>query len=120
MTTLTIEQLHAIAAGERGIEGKQQKEIVSRLLTAEARVTELEKDALRLTRGIDTLENRAEAAERRVAELEAIVNTPVKFTDCDLAAVAHLSGGSVDYCSGFVDGTKNAMRVIETHGLKVE
>lgn len=36
----------------------------------------------------------------------------VKLTDCDLGAVQHMSGGSKDYCNGFVDGTQNAVRAV--------
>ena len=34
----------------------------------------------------------------------------VKLPDCDYAAVQHMSGGSTDYCNGFVDGTQNAIK----------
>ncbi len=36
----------------------------------------------------------------------------VKLTDCDFGAVQHMSGGSKDYCNGFVDGTQNAVRLV--------
>lgn len=34
----------------------------------------------------------------------------VKLLDCDFAAVQHMSGGSTDYCNGFIDGTQNAIK----------
>ncbi|HEJ8623970.1 TPA: hypothetical protein SMK09_005873 [Klebsiella michiganensis] len=54
---------------------------------------------------------------QRIAELEA---RAVKFVDCDFGAVQHMSGGSTDYCHGFVDGTQNAIRAITAAGIKVE
>ncbi|EIZ1086020.1 hypothetical protein MPI44_004568 [Klebsiella oxytoca] len=36
----------------------------------------------------------------------------IKLTDCDFGAVQHISGGSTDYCNGFVDGTQNAVRAV--------
>ncbi len=53
----------------------------------------------------------------RIAELESIV---VKIVDCDYEAVQHMSGGSTDYCHGFVDGTQNAIGAITAAGIKVE
>lgn len=44
----------------------------------------------------------------------------VKLVDCDFGAVQHMSGGSTDYCHGFVDGTQNAIRSISAAGIKVE
>ncbi len=43
----------------------------------------------------------------------------VKLLDCDLAAVQHMSGGSTDYCNGFVDGTQNAIRAMRAAGVDV-
>ena len=43
----------------------------------------------------------------------------VKLLDCDLAAVQHMSGGSKDYCNGFVDGTQNAIRAMRSAGVDV-
>ena len=83
-------------------------------------------------------EDRAEAAERRIAELDAelerereksrrvtsriaeLESRTVKLVDCDFGAVQHMSGGSTDYCHGFVDGTQNAIRAISAAGIKVE
>lgn len=53
----------------------------------------------------------------RIAELESRV---VKIVDCDYEAVQHMSGGSTDYCHGFVDGTQNAIGAITAAGIKVE
>ncbi|HCI6988404.1 TPA: hypothetical protein NPQ05_000802 [Klebsiella quasipneumoniae subsp. quasipneumoniae] len=54
---------------------------------------------------------------QRIAELES---RAVIFVDCDFGAVQHMSGGSTDYCHGFVDGTQNAIRAISAAGIKVE
>ncbi|EPS9632109.1 hypothetical protein ACVNA6_002965 [Klebsiella aerogenes] len=51
-------------------------------------------------------------------ELESRTVT-VKLLDCDLAAVQHMSGGSNDYCNGFVDGTQNAIRAMRSAGVDV-
>lgn len=53
---------------------------------------------------------------QRIAELES---RTVKLPDCDLAAVQHMSGGSKDYCNGFVDGTQNAIRAMRAAGVDV-
>ncbi|HGW8507387.1 TPA: hypothetical protein ACNRPQ_005657 [Raoultella ornithinolytica] len=54
---------------------------------------------------------------QRIAELES---RTVKLVDCDFGAVQHMSGGSTDYCHGFVDGTQNAIRAITDAGIKLE
>lgn len=43
----------------------------------------------------------------------------VNLPDCDFAVVQHMSGGSVDYCNGFVDGTQNAIRAMRAAGVDV-
>ncbi|WP_227540387.1 ead/Ea22-like family protein [Klebsiella sp. P1CD1] len=58
-----------------------------------------------------------EKAQQCIAELES---RAVRFVDCDFGAVQHMSGGSTDYCHGFVDGTQNAIRSISAAGIKVE
>lgn len=58
-----------------------------------------------------------EKAQQRIAELES---RAVKLIDCDFGAVQHMSGGSTDYCNGFVDGTQNAIRSISAAGINVE
>lgn len=55
----------------------------------------------------------------RVA-LAALTAPPVKLMDCDFGAVSHMSGGSKDYCNGFVDGTQNAIKAIRADGYQVE
>ena len=54
---------------------------------------------------------------QRITELES---RTVKIVDCDFGAVQHMSGGSTDYCHGFVDGTQNAIQSIIAAGIKVE
>ncbi|HEE0498870.1 TPA: hypothetical protein R6320_001253 [Klebsiella pneumoniae] len=54
---------------------------------------------------------------QRIAKLES---RTVNLVDCDFGAVQHMSGGSTDYCHGFVDGTQNAIRAISAAGIKVE
>ena len=48
----------------------------------------------------------------------------VRLSDCDYAAVQHMSGGSTDYCNGFVDGTQNAIKCVKAAcaaaGIKLE
>ncbi|VVT52718.1 hypothetical protein UYSO10_4249 [Kosakonia radicincitans] len=60
---------------------------------------------------------------RRIAELEART-VSVKLPDCDYGAVQHMSGGSTDYCNGFVDGTQNAIKRVKAAcaaaGIKLE
>ncbi|EKQ6536918.1 hypothetical protein P6O00_002070 [Klebsiella michiganensis] len=43
----------------------------------------------------------------------------VRLPDCDFAVVQHMSGGSKDYCNGFVDGTQNAIRAMRVAGIDV-
>lgn len=45
---------------------------------------------------------------------------PVELPDCDFGAVSHMSGGSKDYCNGFVDGTNNAIKAIREAGYEVK
>ncbi|WP_205959260.1 hypothetical protein [Pantoea stewartii] len=45
---------------------------------------------------------------------------PVELPDCDYGAVSHMSGGSKDYCNGFVDGTNNAIKAIREAGYEVK
>ncbi|WP_263528255.1 hypothetical protein [Klebsiella variicola] len=63
------------------------------------------------------LRERIDGMKARIAELES---RAVKLIDCDFGAVQHMSGGSTDYCHGFVDGTQNAIRAITAAGIKVE
>ncbi|ECH2930997.1 ead/Ea22-like family protein [Salmonella enterica] len=58
-----------------------------------------------------------EAAERRMAELEArAVNLPKRSVD----EVMHLSGFSRDYAEGWCAGNDNAIHEIRTVGIKVK
>lgn len=52
--------------------------------------------------------------------LAALTAPPVKLMDCDFGDVSHMSGGSKDYCNGFVDGTQNAIKAIRAAGYQVE
>lgn len=52
--------------------------------------------------------------------LAALTAKPVKLMDCDFGAVSHMSGGSEDYCNGFVDGTQNAIKAIRAAGYQVQ
>lgn len=64
-----------------------------------------------------------DADKKRIAELEARTLS-VKLPDCDYGAVQHMSGGSTDYCNGFVDGTQNAIKRFKADlaeaGIKLE
>lgn len=61
--------------------------------------------------------------EKLIAELEART-VSVKLPDCDYSAVQHMSGGSSDYCNGFIDGTQNAIKRFKADlgaaGIKLE
>ncbi|MIH70363.1 ead/Ea22-like family protein, partial [Salmonella enterica subsp. enterica] len=64
----------------------------------------------------DVLYEKLEAAERRIAELEArAVNLPKRSVD----EVMHLSGFSRDYAEGWCAGNDNAIHEIRTAGIKV-
>lgn len=45
---------------------------------------------------------------------------PVELKDCEFGAVSIMSGGSKDYCNGFVDGTNNAIKAILEAGYEVK
>lgn len=62
--------------------------------------------------------HRADVLKAYIEHLESSAVT-VKLLDCDLAAVQHMSGGSKDYCNGFVDGTQNAIRAMRSAGVDV-
>ncbi|EPZ2282225.1 ead/Ea22-like family protein [Salmonella enterica subsp. enterica serovar Anatum] len=65
----------------------------------------------------DVLYEKLEAAERRIAELEArAVNLPKRSVD----EVMHLSGFSRDYAEGWCAGNDNAMHEIRAAGIKVK
>ncbi len=81
------------------------------------RIAELENYAEAEAAGADKVAENAVHWVKRCKELES---RTVKLVDCDFGAVQHMSGGSTDYCHGFVDGTQNAIRAISTAGIKVE
>ncbi|EJD7764578.1 ead/Ea22-like family protein [Salmonella enterica] len=65
----------------------------------------------------DVLYEKLEAAERRIAELEArAVNLPKRSVD----GVMHLSGFSRDYAKGWCAGNDNAIHEIRAAGIKVK
>ncbi|HEC7688476.1 TPA: ead/Ea22-like family protein [Salmonella enterica subsp. enterica serovar Kiambu] len=65
----------------------------------------------------DVLYEKLEAAERRIAELEArTVNLPKRR----VGEVMHLSGFSRDYAEGWCAGNDNAIHEIRTAGIKVK
>ncbi|EAB1534296.1 ead/Ea22-like family protein [Salmonella enterica] len=65
----------------------------------------------------DALYEKLEAAERRIAELEArAVNLPKRSVD----EVMHLSGFSRDYAEGWCAGNDNAIHEIRAAGIKVK
>ncbi|EDT8627137.1 ead/Ea22-like family protein [Salmonella enterica subsp. enterica serovar Braenderup] len=80
----------------------------------EERVTKLVMDN---STSWDALYEKLEAAERRIAELEArAVNLPKRSVD----EVMHLSGFSRDYAEGWCTGNDNAIHEIRTAGIKVK
>ncbi|HCB4001428.1 TPA: hypothetical protein MYM00_002995 [Klebsiella pneumoniae] len=95
----------ACATAEQALEKAQQK------------TTESENRVRKQNRHICELFDDNTALRQRIAELES---RAVKLIDCDFGAVQHMSGGSTDYCNGFVDGTQNAIRSITAAGIKVE
>lgn len=87
------------------------------IIDLEERVAELESE-------VEKWKQEAEAwgqvAEKQLAMAIELESRTVKLVDCDFGAVQHMSGGSTDYCHGFVDGTQNAIRAITAAGIKVE
>ncbi|ENQ9168742.1 hypothetical protein ACERQS_001066 [Klebsiella pneumoniae] len=81
------------------------------------RIAELENYAEAEAAGADKTAEDVLYWMNRCKELES---RTVKLVDCDFGAVQHMSGGSTDYCHGFVDGTQNAIRAISAVGIKVE
>ncbi|HFW4211609.1 TPA: ead/Ea22-like family protein [Salmonella enterica subsp. enterica serovar Reading] len=65
----------------------------------------------------DALYKKLEAAEKRIAELEArAVNLPKR----SVSEVMHMSGFSRDYAEGWCAGNDNAIHEIRTAGIKVK
>ncbi|EJB5713665.1 ead/Ea22-like family protein [Salmonella enterica] len=65
----------------------------------------------------DVLYEKLEAAERRIAELEA---RTVNLSKLSVGEVMHLSGFSRDYAEGWCAGNDNAIHEIRTAGIKVK
>ncbi|EDQ5495455.1 ead/Ea22-like family protein [Salmonella enterica] len=77
----------------------------------------IEAVALALRDDMRQAREKLEAAERRIAELEArAVNLPKRSVD----EVMHLSGFSRDYAEGWCAGNDNAIHEIRTAGIKVK
>lgn len=91
--------------------------LVEALEKAQQRIAELEDYAEAEAAGADKVAENAVYWMKRCKELES---RTVNLVDCDFGAVQHMSGGSTDYCHGFVDGTQNAIRAISAAGIKVE
>ncbi|MGL3070559.1 ead/Ea22-like family protein [Klebsiella quasipneumoniae] len=80
-------------------------------------ITELESEIEKWKQEAEAWE---QVAEKQLATAIELESRTVKLVDCDFGAVQHMSGGSTDYCHGFVDGTQNAIRSITAAGIKVE
>ncbi|HFT1542563.1 TPA: ead/Ea22-like family protein [Klebsiella quasipneumoniae subsp. similipneumoniae] len=80
-------------------------------------ITELESEVEKWKQEAEVWE---QVAEKQLAMAIELESRTVKLVDCYFGAVQHMSGGSTDYCHGFVDGTQNAIRAITAAGIKVE
>ncbi|HFV9520865.1 TPA: ead/Ea22-like family protein, partial [Salmonella enterica subsp. enterica serovar Eastbourne] len=77
----------------------------------------IEAVALALRDDMRDAREKLEAAERRIAELEArTVNLP----KLSVGEVMHMSGFSRDYAEGWCAGNDNAIHEIRTAGIKVK
>ncbi|HDN7457775.1 TPA: ead/Ea22-like family protein [Salmonella enterica subsp. enterica serovar Eastbourne] len=65
----------------------------------------------------DALYKKLEAAEKRIAELEA---RKVNLSKLSVGEVMHMSGFSRDYAEGWCAGNDNAIHEIRTAGIKVK
>ncbi|EAA4182181.1 ead/Ea22-like family protein [Salmonella enterica] len=65
----------------------------------------------------DALYKKLEAAEKRIAELEA---RTVNLSKLSVGEVMHMSGFSRDYAEGWCAGNDNAIHEIRTAGIKVK
>ncbi|ELC8790125.1 ead/Ea22-like family protein [Salmonella enterica] len=65
----------------------------------------------------DALYKKLEAAEKRIAELEA---RKVNLSKLSVGEVMHISGFSRDYAEGWCAGNDNAIHEIRTAGIKVK
>ncbi|MDM1841080.1 hypothetical protein [Serratia ureilytica] len=67
------------------------------------------------------MKRRAEAAEQRVAELEAKLATPVQLQNCDFESVAIMAHWCTDeQLKAWVKGVEHAKKQIRAAGFKVE
>ncbi|CCS30233.1 ead/Ea22-like family protein [Salmonella enterica] len=105
------EQQDIIAKQEKWIKDVELTMIAAndRAEDAEKRIAAMSQTFMNLKLLADVYLHAYEEAKASVAELEART-VSVKLLDCDFAAVQHMSGGSTDYCNGFVDGTQNAVK----------
>ena len=87
------------------------------IIDLEERVAELESEVEKWKQEAEVWE---QVAEKQLAMAIELESRTVKLVDCDFGAVQNMSGGSTDYCHGFVDGTQNAIRAIAAAGIKVE
>ncbi|EDT8068412.1 ead/Ea22-like family protein [Salmonella enterica subsp. enterica serovar Hvittingfoss] len=65
----------------------------------------------------DALYKKVEAAEKHIAELEAL---KVNLSKLSVGEVMHMSGFSRDYAEGWCAGNDNAIHEIRTAGIKVK
>ncbi|MCY2135970.1 hypothetical protein OW865_26080 [Klebsiella pneumoniae] len=87
------------------------------IIDLEERVAELESEVEKWKQEAEVWE---QVAEKQLAMAIELESRTVKLVDCDFGAVQNMSGGSTDYCHGFVDGTQNAIRAIAAAGIKVK
>ena len=117
----TLELVEALEKAQaKTIELQRKYEIDPRtheIIDLEERVAELESEVEKWKQEAEAWE---QVAEKQLATAIELESRTVKLVDCDFGAVQHMSGGSTDYCHGFVDGTQNAIRAITATGIKVE
>ncbi|EAM6079968.1 ead/Ea22-like family protein [Salmonella enterica subsp. enterica] len=77
----------------------------------------IEAVALALRDDMRDAREKLEAAERRIAELEA---RKVNLSKLSVGEVMHMSGFSRDYADGWCAGNDNAIHEIRTAGIKVK
>ncbi|EDX8738261.1 hypothetical protein DAF15_001689 [Salmonella enterica subsp. enterica serovar Galiema] len=86
-------------------------------LTMEVHTDELRIMASAVECYTDELIAALEAAEKRIAELEA---RKVNLSKLSVGEVMHMSGFSRDYAEGWCAGNDNAIHEIRTAGIKVK
>ncbi len=94
-----------------------QNELLSQIRDLEERYG---KDMSSRGKRICELDDLLEAANKRIAELEAKLATPIKIVNYDEFFICHASGASDDYCKGWVDGRNAAARDVGKAGFTVE